>query len=57
MLWIIVAVTAIVSVALGVCWFRADGPDEPAAAESAYHCTRCDDQDCECHPVPPENRD
>jgi hypothetical protein len=57
MIWMIVAVMAIVSLSLGIFWFANDKPENLPTLESRHDCPRCDDRDCECHPVSPESRD
>jgi hypothetical protein len=52
MIWMIVAVMAIVSLSLGIFWFANDKPENLPTLESRYDCTRCDGRDCECDPVP-----
>jgi hypothetical protein len=57
MFWMLFAIAAIVTLALGVFWFRADRPEELPVAESRYDCERCDHRDCECDPVRGESED
>lgn len=52
MIWIIIAVMAIVSLSLGIFWFANDKPEKLPTLESQYDCPRCDHRDCECTPAP-----
>ena len=57
MIWMIIAIMAIVSLSLGIFWFCNDKPKNLPSLESQYDCPICDHRDCECKAVSSESRD